>query len=201
MTRPIPESFVHPSAEVSSGASVGRGVKIWNQVQVREGAVIGDRTILGKGVYVDAGVSIGVNCKVQNGSYIYQGVTLEDGVFIGPRVCFTNDLIPRAINERGDLKSAGEWTMGVTRVCHGASIGAGAVILPDITIGRFAMVGAGAVVTKDVPDHGLVVGVPAKLIGYVCSCGKTLRPARDGWRCSECASSFSNDYLREVALA
>lgn len=201
MLRALREVIVHPSAEVSSGATIGEGVKIWNQVQIREGAVIGDHTIVGKGVYIDADVKVGANCKIQNGSYLYKGTTLEDGVFVGPRACFTNDRTPRAINAQGHLKSADEWTLGSIRVGYGASVGAGAIILPDVTIGRFAMLGAGAVVTRDVPDHGLVVGVRAQLIGYVCRCGERLRPASDGWSCSECASSFSQDYLRETALA
>lgn len=199
MYQPSSRAFVHPSAEISSRATIGEGVKIWDHVHIREGATIGDRTIIGKSVYVDAEVGVGADCKIQNGAYVYKGTILEDGVFVGPGACFTNDRIPRAINTDGTLKTADEWVMGTTRVCYGASIGAGVIILPDRTIGRFAMVGAGAVVTRDVPDHGLVVGVRAQHIGYVCRCGMRLTPSPDGWSCSECASLYDTDSLRETA--
>jgi len=201
MTQPVLETFVHASAEVSPRATIGAGARIWHHVHIREGAVVGEHTIVGKGVYIDKGVRVGADCKIQNGSFLYQGTVIEDGVFVGPRVCFTNDRLPRAINAQGRLKRADEWEMGAIRVCYGASIGAGVVVLPDVTIGRFAMVGAGAVVTLDVPDHGLVVGVRARLIGYVCRCGRRLRPTSHGWECSECNSSFSRDELRKTALA
>ncbi|MCS6849050.1 MAG: acyltransferase [Anaerolineae bacterium] len=165
---------IHPTAEVSERARIGEGTSIWNNAQVREDAVIGKNCIIGKGVYIDAGVVIGDNVKIQNNVSVFHGVTIEDGVFIGPHVCFTNDMLPRAINPDGTLKSAQDWTVVNTTVRYGASIGANATIVCGITIGRWAMVGAGSVVTKDVPDHGLVYGNPATLRGYVCKCGRRL---------------------------
>lgn len=182
--------MIHPTADVSPAAHIGAGTRIWHQVQVREGAVIGENCILGKDVYIDFEVVIGDNVKIQNGALIYHGVTLEDGVFIGPQACLTNDRVPRAITPDGRLKTAEDWEVGTIRVCYGASIGAGAVILPDVTVGRFAMVAAGAVVTRSVPDYGLVVGVPARLMGYVCPCGRRLEAADGGWHCPTCEWSF-----------
>jgi acetyltransferase-like isoleucine patch superfamily enzyme len=169
--------FAHPTADVSPQASIGADTRIWQQCQVREGAVVGRNCTLSKGVYVDAGVHIGDNVKIQNGVSIYQGVTLEDGVFCGPHCVFTNDRQPRAVNPDGTLKSAGQWAVGRTLVRMGASIGAQATIVCGVTIGRWAMVGAGAVVTRDVPDHGLVYGNPARLHGFVCPCGGELAVA------------------------
>ncbi len=165
---------IHPTAEVSSGATIGKGTSIWHQAQVREGARVGESCIIGKGVYVDRDVSIGNRVKLQNGVYVYHGATIEDGVFMGPGACLTNDRFPRAITPEGELKGDDDWEVSKTLVQYGASIGAGAVILPGVTVGRFAMVGAGAVVTHDVVAHGLVIGNPARQIGYVCDCGRRL---------------------------
>ena len=168
--------MIHPTAEVSPKAQIGEGTRIWHHAQVREGAKIGRNCIIGKNVYIDFDVTIGDNVKIQNNASVYHGATVEDGVFIGPHACLTNDKIPRAITPTGQLKGSQDWEVGRILVKYGASIGAGAVILPNVTIGRFAMVGAGAVVTRDVPDHGLVVGNPARLVGYVCRCGRRLQP-------------------------
>ncbi len=143
-------------------------------MQIREDVVIGCQCIVGKNVYVDFGVHIGDRCKIQNNVSVFHGATLEDGVFIGPHVCFTNDRIPRAISPNGELKGNDDWEVGPITLRYGSSIGAASVILPGVTVGRFAMVGSGAVVTRDVPDHGLVVGNPARLVGYVCACGGRL---------------------------
>lgn len=159
--------YKHPTAEVSGEASIGDGTKIWNNAHVRENSTIGENCILGDGVYVDKGVRIGNNVKIQNYALIYRGVTVEDGVFIGPHVCFTNDKNPRAINEDGRLQSDGEWEVDPTLVKRGASIGANSTILPGVTIGEFAMVGAGSVVTEDVPPFSLVTGNPARAKGKV----------------------------------
>jgi len=174
------EVYIHPTADVSPKATLGPGTKVWHQAQVREGAVLGRNCILGKGAYVDSGVHIGDNVKIQNRASVYHGVTLEDGVFVGPHVIFTNDRLPRAINPDGSLKSDDDWELGLILVREGASLGAGSIVVAGVTIGRFAMVGAGAVVTKDVPDYGLVYGNPARLAGYVCSCGHKL--AKEGER-------------------
>lgn len=169
--------YAHPTAEVSPKASIGESTRIWHYCQVREGAAIGRNCNLGKGVYVDSGVRIGDNVKIQNGVSVYHGVTLEDGVFCGPHCVFTNDKQPRAINAGGEAKGVADWQVTETRVRMGASIGAHAVIVCGVTIGRWAMVGAGAVVTRSVPDYGLVYGNPARLHGFVCPCGEKLAPA------------------------
>lgn len=166
--------FKHSTAEVSNKAEIGKNTKIWHYVQIREGARIGANCILGKGVYIDFNVKVGNNVKIQNGASIYYGVVIEDGVFIGPHVCFTNDKFPRAVNEEGDLKLNVDWKVGRILVKKGASIGAGSVILPNVTIGEYAMIGAGSLVTKDVPDYVLVYGNPAKFYYYICSCGNKL---------------------------
>ena len=183
--------FIHRTADVSPKAIVGENTRIWHEAQVREGSLIGQNCIIGKGVYIDFGVHIGDNVKIQNGCYVYHGATIEDGVFLGPGVILTNDKVPRAANVDGSLKKDADWVVGKIRLMRGASLGAGAVILPNVTVGESAMVGAGAVVTKDVPDHGLVVGNPARLIGFVCACGGRLKAGKTVGDyvlsiCSEC---------------
>jgi acetyltransferase-like isoleucine patch superfamily enzyme len=165
---------VHPTAEVADSAEIGPNCRIWHQAQVRERARLGANCIVGKGVYIDFDVQIGANVKIQNRSSVYHGTTLEDGVFVGPHVIFTNDKLPRAINPDGTLKSDDDWVVGPIRVGYGASLGAGAIILPGVTIGRWALVGSGAVVTHDVPDYGIVLGNPARLVGHACPCGHRL---------------------------
>jgi acetyltransferase-like isoleucine patch superfamily enzyme len=166
---------IHPSADVSDAADIGEGTRVWHEAQVREGAVIGKECIVGKGVYIDASVRIGDRCKLQNGVFVFHGFNLEDGVFLGPGVMLLNDKTPRAINPDGTLKSDADWTASEGLVMNGASVGGGVVVLPGVTIGRFAMVGSGAVVTRDVPDHGLVYGNPARLKGFSCMCGNQLK--------------------------
>lgn len=177
-----PGAVIHPTAQVDARAQLGRGVRIWHWTQVREGAAIGAESIIGKGCYIDADVQIGSRVKLQSNISVFHGVTIEDGVFVGPHVCFTNDKAPRAINPDGSLKGAADWTVSATRIGYGASIGANATIVCGVAVGRFAMVAAGAVVTRAVPDHGLVMGNPARLVGYVCPCGQRLPggPLRSG---------------------
>jgi acetyltransferase-like isoleucine patch superfamily enzyme len=177
---------IHPTAEVSPRATLGDGCRIWNNVHIREDVKMGVNCIVGKDAYVDFGVVIGDNCKIQNSALLYHGATIEDGVFIGPRACLTNDVRPRAINPDGSLKGADDWEVGRILIRRGAAVGAGAIILPDVTVGQWAMVAAGAVVSRDVPDYGLVVGVPARLVGYVCADGTRLQQENGVWRCPTC---------------
>jgi UDP-2-acetamido-3-amino-2,3-dideoxy-glucuronate N-acetyltransferase len=171
----MPEAvFVHATAEVSPEAVIGIGSKIWNHAQIRPHATLGENCVIGKGAYIDVNVIIGDNCKVQNYVSVFDGVTLEDGVFVGPHVCFTNDMQPRAINPDGTLKAADDWVLTPTLVKKGAAVGANSTIRCGITIGEWAMIGAGSVVTKDVPPNALVVGNPARQIGWVCACGTRL---------------------------
>lgn len=184
--------MIHPTADVSPEASVGRGTKVWNEAQIREGAVVGENCILGKGVYIDRDVHVGNNVKIENRASLFRGLTVEDGVFIGPHACFTNDKYPRAITPEGRLITREEFEPLRTLVREGASIGAGAIILAGVTIGRWAMVGAGAVVASDVPDHALVKGNPARIAGWVCRCGRSLvrGERRRGWYCPHCSRTY-----------
>jgi UDP-2-acetamido-3-amino-2,3-dideoxy-glucuronate N-acetyltransferase len=156
------------TAVVSSHSNIGDCVTIWHWTQIREHASVGDRSNLGQHVYIGPGVNIGPGCKIQNGAQIFEPAELEEGVFVGPNVVFTNDLNPRAVTPATMTpKSESDWEkVGVT-VKLGASIGAGAICLAPVTIGEWSMVGAGAVVIADVPAYALVVGNPAKQIGWV----------------------------------
>ena len=165
---------IHNTAEVSKKAKIGNNTYIWHHSQVRENAKIGNNCIIGKNAYIDHDVEIGNNVKIQNNSSIYYKAMIEDGVFIGPHVILTNDKTPRSIDTKGNLKTDRDWKAETTIVKEGASIGAGSVILPGITIGGHAMIGAGSVVTKNVPDHCLVYGNPAVQKGYACRCGQKI---------------------------
>src|SRR5258708_19898332 len=155
-----PPFYVHPSTEVSPDAYVGAGTRIWRQVQVREYAHIGETCTIGKGVYIDAHVHIGSNVKIQNHVSVFEVVTLEDGVFVGPHVCFTNDLLPRAITPEGKLKSIDDWEITPTLVKYGASIGAVSIIICGLTIGEFALIGPGPLVTLNFPPPTPVFANP-----------------------------------------
>jgi len=193
--------MIHSTADVSSKAKIGKNVSAWNQAQIREDAVIGDNCILSKNVYVDKGVIIGKNVKIQNNVSIYYGATIEDGVFIGPHVCFINDKNPRAINKDGSLKEQAaigkskDWDVAKTTVKYGASIGANSTILA-VKIGEFALVGAGSVVTQDVPDFGLVFGNPAVLRGFVCYCGRKLEKAKESGKNVEMKCKTCKDTIK-----
>ncbi len=153
-------TYCHPTALIDASAKIGAGTKIWAYAQVASSAVIGKNCVIGNGVYIDRGVRVGNRVNIHNKALLYRNLKLEDDVFVGPGVCFVNDPAPRAnvIRKLGKKR---------TLVKKGASIGANACIMPDLVIGKYAMIGAGAVVTKNVPDYGLVYGSPAKLMGFV----------------------------------
>ncbi len=175
-------AVVHPSAIVDTGATIGARTRVWHFVHVMGGAVIGDDCSLGQNVFVSSGTRIGNNVKIQNNVSVYEGVTLEDDVFCGPSMVFTN-----VVNPRSHVSRKSEYRKTLVR--RGASIGANATILCGTTLGEYAFVGAGAVVTEDVPDYGLVVGVPARRIGWMCACGIRL-PAGPAPTCPECGRTY-----------
>jgi UDP-2-acetamido-3-amino-2,3-dideoxy-glucuronate N-acetyltransferase len=182
---------IAPTADVDPRAILGADVSVWHLAQVREDARIGPGCILGRGAYVGPGVVLGENCKVQNYALIYEPAVLGDGVFVGPAAVFTNDAFPRAINVDGSRKTADDWDAVGVVVGTGASIGARAVCIAPVTIGRWALVAAGAVVTRDVPDFAIVVGVPARRVGWVGEAGVPLVSAGHVYSCPVSGSTYS----------
>lgn len=190
-----------PSADVAEGATIGDGTSVWHLAQVREGAQLGENCVIGRGAYIGTGVVMGDNCKVQNYALVYEPAVLGDGVFVGPAVVLTNDHFPRAVNPDGSVKSADDWhAVGVT-IKDGASIGARAVCVAPVTIGAWATVAAGAVVTKDVSDHAIMVGVPARQVGWVGRAGVPLEHTDAGWVCPQTGTVYEEfeGSVREVA--
>ena len=191
--------FVHQSSFLDENTTIGEGTKIWHFCHIQSGAVIGKNCSLGQNVNISNNVKIGDDCKIQNNVSIYEGVELENGVFCGPSCVFTNDLTPRAQYPKGHENYK------KTIVKKGASIGANATIVCGHTIGEFAMIGAGAVVTKNVPNHALMVGIPAKRIGWVCECGQILKQLNNDNRlilnnnssvyylCPDCGQKYKMD--------
>ena len=183
----MPDYYVHESAYVDQNAHVGKGTRIWHFSHVMGTAWIGENCTLGQNVFVANNVVIGNNVKIQNNVSVYEGVILEDYVFCGPSMVFTNIKTPRSAFPRNRAED-----YVVTRVRSGASIGANATVVCGVTIGQWAFVAAGAVVTKDVPDHALMLGVPGRQVGWACECGVKL-DFREGNQatCAECGRSYS----------
>ncbi len=181
------------SADVAHDTRIGDGSSIWQFAQLREGVILGENCIVGRGAYIGTGVRIGNNVKIQNYALVYEPARVEDGAFIGPAAVFTNDHFPRSVNPDGSLKSGHDWEpVGVT-VREGASIGARAVCVAPVTIGRWALVAAGATVVRDVPDFALVVGSPARRIGWVGRAGVPLEQAADDqelWVCPTTGAQY-----------
>jgi acetyltransferase-like isoleucine patch superfamily enzyme len=165
---------IHPSAEVHESASLGDLVKVWQMSHIRENVSIGSNSNIGRNVYIGPGVRMGDNCKIQNNALIYEPAVLGDGVFIGPGVILTNDAYPRAINTDGSIKSEKDWVAVGVVIEEGASIGANSVCIAPVKVGAWALVGSGAVITKDVIPYSLMVGNPAKQIGWVGKAGVPL---------------------------
>jgi UDP-2-acetamido-3-amino-2,3-dideoxy-glucuronate N-acetyltransferase len=182
-SKPEPDYFVHESSYVDDGAEIGTGTKIWHFSHVMPGAVIGERCNLGQNVVVMPGTRLGNNVKVQNNVSIYEGVVLEDDVFCGPSCVFTN-----VVNPRSHVSRKSEYRQTLVR--RGTSIGANATILCGITLGEFSLVGAGAVVRSDVPPFALMVGVPARRVGWMCQCGVRLQPREGRATCLACGATY-----------
>ncbi|CAM5542324.1 acyltransferase [Streptomyces pilosus] len=185
---------VQPSAQVDEQAEIGAGSSVWDLAQIREGARLGEGCVIGRGAYVGSGVRMGDNCKLQNYALVYEPAELGDGVFIGPAVVLTNDHNPRSVDPEGKQKRGGDWEAVGVRIADGASIGARSVCVAPVSIGRWAMVAAGAVVTKDVPDFALVVGVPARRVGWVGRTGVRLVERTDEpglWECPQTGALYT----------
>ena len=182
---------ISPNASVSNQASLDHSVSIWDFSQVRENAKIGENSIIGSYVYIDANVKIGKNCKIQNRALLYDPAVLHDGVFIGPGVILTNDKNPRSVSSSVDLKGTEDWVKVGVEIFEGASIGSGAICIAPIKVGKWAMVGAGAVVTKNVPDFALMVGNPARQIGWVGKSGLKLETTDNiNYKCPSLGTTF-----------
>ncbi len=186
---------IHPTAIVEAGVEIGPGTAVWDHVHLRGPSRIGRDCIIGEKTYVAYGVTIGDGVKINAQVYICTGITIEDRVMIAAGVVFTNDRYPRAfVPGRDGLAPSGVTEDTLEAVVRtGATIGAGAVIGPGVEIGRYAMVGMGAVVVRDVPPHGLVVGNPARLRGWVCVCGRPLEDDGGRLRCGRCERRFTRE--------
>jgi UDP-2-acetamido-3-amino-2,3-dideoxy-glucuronate N-acetyltransferase len=186
------KAIVKDTAQVDVSARLGDGTVVWELAQVREDAELGEGCIVGRGAYVGTGCRVGNNVKLQNYALVYEPATLGDGVFIGPAAVLTNDEYPRSVDPDGRLKRGADWNPVRVEVLEGASIGARAVCVAPVRVGRWALVAAGAVVTRDVPDFALVVGVPARQIGWVGRTGKRLEATGEGtWRCPITGATYT----------
>ncbi|MEV0091521.1 acyltransferase [Streptomyces sp. NPDC050738] len=184
---------VQPTAQVDETAEIGSGSSVWELAQIREKVSLGEGCVVGRGAYVGPGVQIGNNVKIQNYALVYEPAELADGVFIGPAVVLTNDHNPRSVDPDGKQKRGGDWEAVAVKIAEGASLGARSVAVAPVHIGRWALVAAGAVVTKDVPDFGLVVGVPARRVGWVGRAGVKLveREGEPGlWECPKTGALY-----------
>ena len=184
--------FVHESSYVDEGCEIGEGTKIWHFCHIQSGAKIGKKCSLGQNVNISNNVIMGDGCKVQNNVSLYEGVELEDNVFCGPSCVFTNDLTPRAKYPKGRANYK------KTLIKEGASIGANATVVCGHTIGRCALIGAGAVVTCNVPDYALMLGIPTRLVGYVCRCGERLNFHEENAECATCGRKYQMNANLEV---
>jgi len=191
---------IDPEARVDPGSRIADSAVIWRGTHVRENAEIGAGTSLGQFVYVGPGARVGRNCKVQNGAMIYEPAVVGDGVFIGPGVILTNDRTPRAVTSDGRPKSTRDWTAVGARIEDGASLGARVVCVAPVVVGRWAMVAAGAVVTHDVLPYALMVGVPAKRIGWVGLAGERLMKSDEDYVCPVDGSRYREDGEGDSAL-
>ncbi len=189
-----PTVRIAPNAEVDPGASIGSGTAIWGLTAIRDGAVLGTDCIVGRGAYIEDGVVLGDRVKVQTNALLFKPARIGNDVFIGPAVVLTNDRYPRSSTPDGQLKRDDDWTAEGVAVEDGASIGARSVILPGVRVGRFAMIAAGATVTRDVLDYAIVVGSPARRVGWAGPAGRPLEPQEDGaWVCPATGQSFTED--------
>lgn len=193
MTRVAEDAFVHESAYVDEGAELGGGTKVWHFSHVMGGAKIGPGCTLGQNVFVADGVRIGEGVKIQNNVSVYEGVVLEDYVFCGPSMVFTNVKTPRSAFPRD---TSDDYL--TTRVRHGASIGANATVVCGVTIGEWAFIAAGAVVTKDVPDYALIGGVPGRILGWTCECGIPLSIVGEKAACAVCGRAYRRSGEEEI---
>ena len=184
-------SRIAATADVDDRAVIGPGSSVWHLAQVRENAVLGRNCIVGRGAYVGTGVRVGDNCKIQNYALVYEPAVLENGVFVGPAAVLTNDTFPRSVNPDGTVKSSADWHLVGVVLREGCAIGARAVCVAPVTIGRWATVAAGAVVIRDVPDFALVAGVPARRVKWVGRAGVPLHDEGGGrWRCPQTGELF-----------
>ena len=192
-TSKLQETFIHPTAIVESG-QIGEGTRIWAFTHVMRDASIGKGCNIGEHCYLESGAAIGNNVTIKNGNMVWEGVKLEDGVFVGPNVVFTNDLYPRSPRlSHAQARYADRRWLEPTVVKRGASLGAGAIILAGVTIGEFSMIGAGSLVTRSVQPHALVVGVPARPRSWVCRCGQPLVFWNLTARCAVCHLEFRSN--------
>jgi UDP-2-acetamido-3-amino-2,3-dideoxy-glucuronate N-acetyltransferase len=193
---------VQPTAQVAESATIGDGTSVWELAQIRENARLGTGCVIGRGAYVGTGVVMGDNVKLQNYALVYEPAELGDGVFIGPAAVLTNDEYPRSVDPEGNLKRADDWEAVGVKIGEGASIGARAVCVAPVRIGRWAMVAAGAVVTRDVPDFALMVGTPARQVGWVGRAGRRLEEvdSEGTWTCPKTGALYREERAPDASV-